>query len=114
VLTLRAEPCYACTRPGQAPDAAGSIISSPKLERLDWSGIAGLIAIQPGARLRLENLHLANFAVKESSDDSSAASPYKNVGAGPGIAPTMSLAPGAVVSLVGLQGGDISLVQNIP
>ena len=96
--TSCAEPCYDCARAGQAPDAAGSIIGPPKLERIDWNGIAGLIAIQPGARLRLQNLHLASFAIKENSDDIGTSSPYKNVGAGPGIAPTMSLAPGAVVS----------------
>ncbi len=103
-----AEPCYDCSRPNQAAGAAGSIITPPRVERLDWNNIGGLIAIQAGARLRLINLHLENFAQDWSSEDLATASPvyiaYRNVGSGPGIAPTISMAPGAVVSVPSLTG----------
>lgn len=85
------------------PQATGSssIVSTPKVQRLDWNGIGGLITIQSGARLRMINLNLANFATELNSEDITAATPWTNVGAGPGIAPTFNLAPGAVVSCCG-------------
>lgn len=74
-----------------------SILQVPKLQRLDWSGLAGVIALQPGTRLRVTNLDMGNFSLK-SDYVYSPDTPYQSVGSGVSIWPTINGAPNTTVS----------------
>lgn len=74
-----------------------SILQVPKLQRLDWSGLAGVIALQPGTRLRVTNLEMGNFSLK-SDYVYSPDTPYQSVGSGVSIWPTINGAPNTTVS----------------
>jgi hypothetical protein len=81
---------------GAAPDE-DSILQIPKLQRLDWSGLSGAIALQPGTRLRVANLDMGNFSLK-SDYVYSPHTPFQSVGSGVSIWPTINGAPNTTVS----------------
>jgi hypothetical protein len=72
--------------------SSDGLLGGPKLEKLDWSNIGGLISMQPGTKLRLINLHLENFAYK-TAYQYSLRTPYAAVGVGMSIWPTINLGP---------------------
>jgi hypothetical protein len=74
------------------PVSSDSLFGGPKLEKLDWSGIGGLISLQPGTKLRLINLHLHNFAYK-TAYQYSPQTPFLSVGVGMSVWPTVNLGP---------------------
>ena len=80
----------------QDGDAAGGVVSAPQLVRLDWSGVAGLIALQPGTQLTVSNLDMGNFSLK-SDYTYSPDTPYQSVGSGVSIWPTINGAPNTTV-----------------
>lgn len=86
----------------------GNIINLPKVQQLDWAGVAGVVAMAAGSRLRLINLDLSNFAFKQDYRYSPA-TPYSSRGVGMSIFPTINLAPNATVRLVGLWLGAPSI-----
>jgi hypothetical protein len=63
---------------------------------LDWNGLAGVLAMRPGAKLRLINLHLDNFANK-SAYVYSRSTPFMSIGVGLGVWPTFNMAPNTTV-----------------
>lgn len=71
----------------------------PRLEKLDWSGLTGVIALHPGTRLRISNLDMGNFSLK-SDYVYSPATPYQSIGSGVSIWPTINGAPNS--TFVGL------------
>lgn len=80
----------------QDGDAAGGVVSAPQLVRLDWSGVAGLIALQPGTQLTVSNLDMGNFSLK-SDYTYSPDTPYQSVGSWVSIWPTINGAPNTTV-----------------
>lgn len=83
--------CANC--PGlDVPVSSDSLFGGPKLEKLDWNEVAGAIALQPGTKLRLINLHLNNFAYK-SAYQPGPRTPFSSVGVGMSIWPTINLGP---------------------
>jgi hypothetical protein len=75
------------------------VVSIPRLEKLDWSGITGVIALRPGTRLRISNVDMSNFSLK-SDYVYTPATPYQSVGSGVSIWPTINGAPNS--TFVGL------------
>jgi hypothetical protein len=71
-------------------DNSGSVVAAP--ERLDWSAMAGVIALKPGSQLQISNLDMSNFALT-SDYVYSPATPYQSVGSGVSIWPTINVAP---------------------
>lgn len=66
---------------------------------LDWNGVVGLLRLMPGTRLRIENLHLKDFASKAPYTYSTS-QPYMSVGVGMGVFPTINLSPNTTVRIV--------------
>lgn len=98
-----AGPCRDCPSIDKRPPADASPFAPPRLERLDWGEVAGAIALQPGAKLRLVNLHLSNFAYK-SQYQYSPTTPYFSVGVGMSIWPTVNLAPNSTCMGLNISG----------
>lgn len=82
-----------CLLPGLEDYAdSGIVVSVPHLQRLDWNSISGVIALQPGSQLQVNNLDMSNFALK-SDYVYSPTTPYQSVGSGVSIWPTINGAP---------------------
>lgn len=79
------------------------MVQVPQLERLDWSGLAGVIALQPGTRLRITNMDMGNFSLK-SDYVYTPSTPYQSVGSGVSIWPTINGAPNTTVSIDDVSG----------
>jgi hypothetical protein len=85
-----------CLLPGVEDDAdSGSVVSVPHLQRLDWNSISGVIALQSGSQLQVNNLDMSNFALK-SDYVYSPTTPYQSVGSGVSIWPTINGAPNTI------------------
>lgn len=87
-------PCTLAGPTGLAP--VGSDVGEDRLQLLDFNSLAAVMLLTPGARLRLSNLHLTNFAFK-TAYTYSPAHPYESLGVGMSIWPTINSAPNTTV-----------------
>lgn len=84
--------CSDCPPAADVPDGTSF------RQTLDWNNMVGVMTLRPGAKLRLINLHLENFATGRSVYTYSSSTPFLSVGVGVGVFPTINLAPNTTVS----------------